>query len=121
MSVLPVIEPTVKFHLAVNVSDLDRAVAFYRVLFGVEPAKCHPDYAKFELDEPPAVFSLVPHAVGRGGVLSHLGLRLTNLDAVRAVQQRLEAAGFRTREQNDTRGCYAVQTKVWVEDPDANL
>jgi len=61
-----VIEPPVKFHLSLNVSDLSRSVAFYRALFGCEPAKRHDDYAKFELDEPPVVFSLVPRAAGSG-------------------------------------------------------
>src|SRR5262245_34992796 len=116
MSALIVIEPPVAFHMAVNVTDLSKAVAFYRVLFGTEPVQMHPDYAKFELANPPVVFSLVPGAAG-GGVMSHLGLRLTSEDAIRAVQRRLEAAGIRTREQVATRGCYAVQTKVWVEDP----
>ena len=43
----------VRFHLSVNVSDLARSVAFYRTLFGAEPAKLRDDYAKFELDDPP--------------------------------------------------------------------
>lgn len=120
MSALSVIERPVAFHMSVNVADMDRAIAFYRVLFGIEPAKCHPDYAKFEVTDPPVAFSLVPHAVGHGGVMSHLGLRLTSEGAVREMQRRLHAAGIRTREQNNTRGCYAVQTKVWVEDPDQN-
>jgi len=50
-----------------------------------------------------------------------MGLRLTNEADVRAVQRRLEAAGIVTRNQTNTRGCYALQTKVWVEDPDQNL
>ncbi len=37
------------FHLSLNVPDLDGAVAFYRELFGAEPAKRKPGYAKFEL------------------------------------------------------------------------
>lgn len=119
MSALTVIDRPVAFHMAVNVTDLEKAVAFYRVLFGIEPTKCHPDYAKFETADPPVVFSLVPGPAS-GGVMSHLGLRLTSEDAIRAVQRRLETAGFRTREQNATRGCYALQTKVWVEDPDQN-
>ncbi|QEL20892.1 ArsI/CadI family heavy metal resistance metalloenzyme [Limnoglobus roseus] len=117
---LNVIERPVAFHLAVNVTDLDRSLAFYRVLFGAEPVKCYADYAKFELADPPVVFSLVPTLAKAGGAMSHLGLRLTSESAVRAVQKRLEAAGVRTREQNGTRGCYAVQTKVWVEDSDGH-
>src|SRR5439155_25628520 len=38
----------VRFHLSLNVSDLSRSVAFYRILFGVEPAKLRGDYARSE-------------------------------------------------------------------------
>jgi catechol 2,3-dioxygenase-like lactoylglutathione lyase family enzyme len=65
-------EGAVKFHLSLNVADLGRAVAFYRTLFDREPAKRHDDYAKFEMDDPPVVFSLAPHAPGPGGSLSHV-------------------------------------------------
>ena len=51
-----------KFHASLNVSDLDRSIAFYRVLFGLEPAKVKSNYAKFELAEPPLVLSLIPGA-----------------------------------------------------------
>jgi hypothetical protein len=33
-------DATVKFHMSLNVTNLTRAVDFYRVLFGKEPAKC---------------------------------------------------------------------------------
>jgi catechol 2,3-dioxygenase-like lactoylglutathione lyase family enzyme len=108
----------VKFHLSLNVRDLDRALAFYRVLFGVEPAKCHPDYAKFELDDPPVVFSLVPHPPGPGGSLSHVGLRVADDEALGRYRERLEAAGIGTSEQNGTVCGYARQNKLWVQDPD---
>ena len=35
---LPVV-PAVRFHLSLNVSDLERSIAFYGVLFGRGPAK----------------------------------------------------------------------------------
>jgi catechol 2,3-dioxygenase-like lactoylglutathione lyase family enzyme len=118
---LTVIEEPVKVHMAVNVADLTRSVAFYRVLFGVEPAKCHADYAKFEVADPPLVFSLMPGGPGAGGPMSHAGLRVADAAAVWAARDRLEAAGIPTRSQTDTRGCYAVQTKVWATDPDGAL
>ena len=43
------ITDVVKFHLSLNVTDLARSLDFYRVLFGMEPAKVRADYAKFEL------------------------------------------------------------------------
>jgi len=117
---LPV-EPAVRFHLSLNVSDLKRSVAFYRILFGVEAAKCHDDYAKFDLADPPVVFSLTPHPAAPGGSLSHLGLRVADTDALCAVRERLEGAGLATQCQDDTVCGYARQNKVWVEDPDRNF
>ncbi|HLB04014.1 MAG TPA: VOC family protein, partial [Gaiellaceae bacterium] len=60
------------FHLSLDVPDLDAAVDFYRELFGVEPAKRKPGYAKFELSDPPVALGLQegPRA------LSHLGIRV---------------------------------------------
>ncbi len=121
MTSLSVIEPVVKFHLSLNVSDLGRSVEFYRVLFGTEPAKRHDDYAKFELDDPPVVFSLAPRAPGPGGSLSHLGFRVRSADEVRKAQERLAAAGVCTQDQNGTVCGYARQDKVWVRDPDGNF
>ena len=50
----------VKFHLSLNSSDLRRSIDFYRVLFDREPTKSQADYAKFEVDEPPLIMSLIP-------------------------------------------------------------
>jgi catechol 2,3-dioxygenase-like lactoylglutathione lyase family enzyme len=119
MPALPTIDPTVKFHLSLNVRERDRAVAFYRTFFGTEPAKCHVDYAKFEVDIPPLVFSLVPsHATTIGGALNHVGLRLPDSARLVDVQRRLETAGFRTVRQEGVECCYSRQTKFWATDPD---
>ena len=42
-----------RVQLALNVSDVDDAVAFYRRLFQAEPAKRRPGYANFAIAEPP--------------------------------------------------------------------
>ena len=57
----------IRFHLSLNVNDLEKAIGFYRLLFGVEPAKCYDDYAKFELADPPLVLSLEPQSHAAGG------------------------------------------------------
>jgi hypothetical protein len=62
-----------RFHFSLNVSNIDRSVAFYSQLFNISPAKHHKDYAKFELSQPPLVFSLVPLQPASQGALSHLG------------------------------------------------
>ena len=74
-----------KFHASLNVSDLERSIAFYTVLLGAPPAKVRSDYAKFELSEPPLVLSLIPGRAGAGGNLNHVGLRVRNADEVEHV------------------------------------
>ncbi len=111
----------VKFHASLNVADLPRAVAFYQALFGTPAAKMYPDYAKFELNEPPLILSLKPHRAARGGPLNHLGLRLKTVEELALVQRRLEQAGYQPVRQDHVRCCYAHQTKFWVADPDEVL
>jgi catechol 2,3-dioxygenase-like lactoylglutathione lyase family enzyme len=111
----------VKFHVGLHVSDLERSVRFYRTLFGVEPAKLHADYAKFEPESPPLVLALIPSPQAPGGALNHVGLRLPDSTALVAVQSRLEAAGIATQRQEGVECCYARQTKFWATDPDRTL
>jgi catechol 2,3-dioxygenase-like lactoylglutathione lyase family enzyme len=111
----------VRFHVGLHVSDLDRAVAFYRILFGAEPAKHYPDYARFQLAQPPLVLALYPSPQEAGGALNHLGLRLPDSAALVEVQRRLEEAGIATQRQEGVECCYARQTKFWVTDPDRVL
>ena len=104
------------FHLSLDVPDLDAAVDFYRELFGAEPAKRKPGYAKFELADPPVAFALQegPRA------LSHLGIRVGTTEEVESASARLEASGLATFDERDTVCCYARQDKVWVTDPAGN-
>jgi len=110
-----------KFHLSLNVSNLEKSVAFYRVLLGKEPAKQRADYAKFELDDPPLVLSLIPSHGGVGGNLNHVGLRVLASEELVAIQRRLEEGGFPTKREDNVECCYARQTKFWVGDPDRTL
>src|SRR5262245_42787307 len=110
-----------KFHASLNVSDLQRSIAFYRVLLGAEPAKVRSDYAKFDLAEPPLVLSLNPARPAAGGHLNHAGLRMRNSEELVEVQRRLEAAGLATQREDGVECCYARQTKFWVNDPDGAL
>jgi catechol 2,3-dioxygenase-like lactoylglutathione lyase family enzyme len=120
LATLPV-APAVRFHLSLNVSDLARSIAFYRTLFGTEPAKVRADYAKFELNDPPLVLSLEPAAAGKGGWLNHLGFRMPDSASLVAMQRRLELAGIRAQREEGVECCYAKQTKFWVTDPDGAL
>ena len=110
-----------KFHASLNVSNLERSVAFYRVLLGRDAAKQRADYAKFELDDPPLVLSLIPSHAGAGGNLNHVGLRVLSAEELIAIQLRVEEAGFTTTREDDVECCHARQTKFWISDPDRVL
>jgi catechol 2,3-dioxygenase-like lactoylglutathione lyase family enzyme len=112
---------TIKFHASLNVSDLPRSLTFYTALFGAQPVKAYHDYAKFEIDVPPLVLSLKPKRACAGGPLNHLGLRLTNLQELEAIHERMKAVGARIGVQDDVKCCYALQSKLWITDPDETL
>jgi catechol 2,3-dioxygenase-like lactoylglutathione lyase family enzyme len=111
------VTPVNTFHLSLDVPDLDGAVAFYTELFGHEPAKRKPGYAKFELSDPPVALAL--QQAGRPA-LSHLGIRVDSTGEVEAAGSRLKDSGLVTLEERDTACCYARQDKVWVADPAGN-
>ncbi len=43
-----------RIHIALAVNDLEKTIAFYRVLFGQEPTKTRSGYAKFEIPSRPS-------------------------------------------------------------------
>ena len=111
-----------RVQLALNVSDLEEAIAFYSKLFATEPAKRRPGYANFAVVDPPLKLVLIEHSGVRGtgiqGALNHLGVEVETPAEVTQATARLSDSGLETAEQCSTTCCYAVQDKVWVEDPD---
>jgi lactoylglutathione lyase len=104
------------FHVALYVKDLDAAIARYRKLLGREPAKVRSDYAKFELDDPPVIFSL--NTGGEPGQVSHLGIRYPSTGDVASEMARVKREEVDLLEQKGTTCCYAKADKFWVRDAD---
>ncbi|QYG92702.1 glyoxalase/bleomycin resistance/extradiol dioxygenase family protein [Iamia sp. SCSIO 61187] len=105
-----------RVQLALNVSNIDEAVAFYSKLFATEPAKRKPGYANFAIVEPPLKLVLIEGA--GGGTLNHLGVEVESGEEVRAAEARLADDGLATTGVDDTTCCYALKTETWVNDPD---
>jgi catechol 2,3-dioxygenase-like lactoylglutathione lyase family enzyme len=103
-----------RVQLALNVDDIDQAVAFYARLFGAEPAKRRPGYANFAITEPPLKLVLLENP-GHGGTLNHLGVEVGDVGTVEAEQARLAESGLAAVEQRDTTCCHARQDKFWVQ------
>jgi catechol 2,3-dioxygenase-like lactoylglutathione lyase family enzyme len=107
-----------KPHLALTVSDVERALPFYRALFDAEPAKVKPGYVKFEPDDPGIVLTLIEGERNGLGAFNHGGIKVSTTDAVLAARLRLKQAGLATFDEMETECCYAKQDKIWVTDPD---
>ena len=105
-----------RVQLALNVTDIDAAVAFYEKLFATPAAKRKPGYANFEIADPPLKLVLIEAA--EGGTLNHLGVETENAAAVEAAEARLTGAGLDTTGIDDTICCYAEKVETWVTDPD---
>lgn len=112
-----------RLQLALNVSDLDQAIDFYSKLFSSAPAKIRPGYANFAIADPPLKLVLIEdretRGSGVGGALNHLGVEVQDPAEVTHTSDRLSEEGLETLDQQATTCCFAVQDKVWVEDPDA--
>ena len=111
-----------RIHVAFGVRDVERSIAFYRTLFGQEPSKTRPGYAKFEVADPPVNLALnaVGGETGPNNAVAHFGVQVKSSDAVRTIADRLEEARLPTRAEEHITCCYAVQDKVWATDPDGN-
>lgn len=105
-----------RVQLALNVSNLDDAVAFYSKLFGTEVNKRKPGYANFAIADPPLKLVLIEGE--GGGTLNHLGVEVETAEEVLTTEGRLSTDGLDTTGIADTTCCYALKTETWVHDPD---
>src|SRR5215212_5543862 len=101
-----------RVQLALNVSNLDEAVAFYSKLFQTEPAKRREGYANFAVASPPLKLVLIENP-GAAGSLNHLGVEVFSTGEVAEAQARLSGEGMATATEDNVTCCYAVQDKVW--------
>jgi hypothetical protein len=104
-----------RFHMALNVKDVEPLLPFYRTLFGNEPTVIRDGYAKFELVEPPLNISLnrvVHNAKGHG----RFGMQLKSSAQLDAFVQRLRGAGQQLKSESRADGAI----EFTVEDPESN-
>lgn len=111
-----------RVQLAINVSDLASAIAFYSGLLSTDPDKVRDGYANFAVEDPPLKLVLIEQRGQRDrgvvGALNHLGIEVDTSDEVADSADRLSDMGLATDLRENTTCCYALQDKVWVDDPD---
>lgn len=109
----------IKPHVSLNVSNIDASVSFYEKAFGVTVTKRRPGYAKFDLASP--ALNLTMQEAPRTGInAAHFGVQVASTEDVAGAWSRFKEAGLATFTEENTECCYALQDKVWVQDPDGN-
>lgn len=104
-----------RFHVHVNVADLDASIGFYSVLFGTAPTVRKADYAKWMLDDPRLNFAISRRDRAPG--IDHLGLQAEDGSELAAIGARLIEADRVALAEQGTTCCYAHSDKYWAEDP----
>jgi catechol 2,3-dioxygenase-like lactoylglutathione lyase family enzyme len=106
-----------RLQLALNVTDLGKAVDFYTRLFGVKPHKQRPGYANFVMEDPALKLVLFENA-GAGERINHLGVETQSQAELDVAIRRLETAGLADKLEENEVCCHAAQNKVWSMEPD---
>lgn len=106
-----------RFHMALNVVDVELNIPFYQILLGKEPDTVRDGYAKFDLNEPPLLFSLnrVAHnAKGNGD----FGVQLSNTNQMSEINERINISGIKILEHDVLDD--GIFRKLIVRDPEGN-
>jgi lactoylglutathione lyase len=103
-----------RVQLALNVSNIDEAIAYYSKMFGVGPVKVREGYANFAIADPPLKLVLI-EGHGEAGTLNHVGVELEDTQAVADKITHAQNVGLPIEVQESTTCCFAVQDKVWVK------
>ena len=103
-----------RLHVHLHVRDIAQSVRFYSTLFGAEPTKREPDYAKWMLEDPRVNFAI---STGSETGLSHLGIQVENASELDAVTGRAKDAAGEVLIEKGAQCCYATGDKSWASDP----
>ncbi|GAB3025308.1 ArsI/CadI family heavy metal resistance metalloenzyme [Oleiagrimonas citrea] len=104
-----------RFHVHVNVENLEASIGFYRTLFGTDPTVVEADYAKWMLDDPRVNFAISQRGGAAG--IDHLGLQADEAGELDELGNRLQTADAVTLAEQGTVCCYARSDKFWAQDP----
>ena len=103
-------------HVGLNVSNIEKTLKFYEVVFDQKADKIREGYAKFILPELIISFIETPNKPDQN--FGHLGFSLTSSEEVTLHLERIEKSGIDTLTEEQVKCCYALQDKFWVTDPD---
>lgn len=77
-------------HIHISVEDIADSIRFYSLLFGQQPSKTQPDYAKWMLENPP--LNVAISARGHASGVNHLGFQVDSAEELVELRALAEAA-----------------------------
>ena len=104
-----------RLHIHIGVEQLEEAIGFYSKLFGAEPVKRKPDYAKWMLEDPRVNLAISTRTSTKG--VDHLGIQVEEGQELDEIRQRLQIGNLPVADEGETLCCYAKSDKSWVVDP----
>ena len=107
-----------RMHVSLYVSDIQKSVNFYTKMFGQEPNKLKPNYAKYVLDKPSLIISFVENKERVQSNFGHLGFQVETLEELDTKLAEAKKQDLVVKEEIGTNCCYAKQDKFWMNDPD---
>ena len=100
-------------------SDLPRAIAFYRDLFGSPPTRADDDRASFHLEDPPLHLVVLKAPAKSDHVPIGVSNQVECLDFVRRERERLDASGLLA--SGSSVGClFTSADRLFIRDHDGN-
>jgi len=104
-----------RFHVHLHVDNLEQNIAFYSAMFGQQPARTEPDYAKWMLADPPLNFAISTRGNAPG--VDHLGFQVETSGELAEMKGNAVRADMALLDEGQTTCCYAKSDKYWITDP----
>ena len=104
-----------RIHIHIGVEKLDESIRFYSAIFGAQPVKTKPDYAKWMLEDPRVNFAISTRTAKVG--VDHLGIQVEENHELEELRERLKTGDLAVFDEGETVCCYANSEKSWVQDP----
>lgn len=107
-------------HVVLRVADMDRAIAFYEQVLGLNVERRLPEIGLVQLRAGAAMIDLVPRTGEDGGRnMDHFAVRIERMD-MPALSAHLRANGIDPGEVRRRYGAEGYGSSIYITDPDGN-
>jgi glyoxylase I family protein len=108
-------------HVVLRVADMDRAIAFYEQVLGLNVERRLPEIGLVQLRAGTAMIDLVPRTEDEdeGRNMDHFAVRIETMD-VPALQAHLNRHGIDPGEVRRRYGAEGYGSSIYITDPDGN-